>query len=258
MTAQPSIDGTRLSDERYLELLDLDLEALLAASDDLAAAVPGCPGWTVRDLLSHVIGVYRHKIAALDTDSAPPPRESGDWGDLAADEDPRETLRTAYAALRERLTARDPATPTWTWWPGEQRLGFWIRRMAQETAVHRWDAESAAHGPDGATPIPDDLATDGVDELLGWLTWEWDDDPRPEADGQTVLVSTADHSWTLAFTPTRVTVTGGGTDGSAFVAGEPSGLLLHVWGRPGDHGVATMGDPLALRLMRERLAAATT
>jgi hypothetical protein len=130
--------------------------------------------------------------------------------------------------------------------------------MAQETAVHRWDAESAVAGVDGASPIPDDLATDGVDELLGWLRWEWDDDPQPEAGGQTVLVSTADHAWTVVLRPTRVTVTGGGTDGGAFVAGGPSGLLLDVWGRPGDHGVATMGDPIALRLMRERLSAATT
>ena len=259
MTDLPSVDGTRLEADRYLELLDSDVDALLAAATDLTAAVPGCPGWTVRHLLSHVVGVYRHKIVAMDTDAAPPPRETGGWGDLADDEDPREVLRTEYAALRERLTARDPATPTWSWWPPEQRLGFWIRRMAQETAVHRWDAESAVHGVDGATPVPDDLATDGVDELLGWLTWEWDDEPpQPDADGQTVLVSTADHSWTLAFAPTRVAVTGGGTDASAFVAGAPSGLLLHLWGRPGDHGVATMGDTTSLRLMRERLAAATS
>ena len=257
MTDLPSIDGTRLADERYLEVLDADVEAMIAAATDLAAVVPGCPGWDVRDLLSHVIGVYRHKIVAVDTDASPPERPDG-WGALAADDDPREVLRSEYAALRDRLTARAPATPTWTWWPAEQDLGFWIRRMAQETAVHRWDAESAAAGPGGAAPIPDDLATDGVDELLGWLAWEWDDQPQSEADGQSVLVSTQDHAWTLAFRPTRVLVTGGGHDAGAFVAGEPSGLLLHVWGRPGDHGVATLGDPTALRLMRERLAMATT
>ena len=254
MTTQPSIDGTRLPDDRYLEVLDADVEAILAASQDLAAAVPGCPGWTVRDLLSHVIGVYRHKIVALDLGEQPPQRDFGDWGELADDEDPREVLGTEYAALRERLTARDPLTPTWAWWPTEQTLGFWIRRMAHETAVHRWDAESAVHGLDGAAPIPDDVATDGVDELLGWLRWEWGDERQGDADGQTVLVSTADHSWSLTFEPTVVTVTGGGTDGAAFVAGSPSGLLLHVWGRPGDHGVATLGDTTALRLLRERLA----
>ena len=258
MSDLPSLDDTRLSDDRYLELLEADVTALLAASGDLAAEVPGCPGWTVRDLLAHVIGVYRHKIVAMDTDAEPPEPGADGWGALAEGEDPREVLRTEYAALRERLTARDPSTPTWTWWPGEQDLGFWIRRMAQETAVHRWDAESAAHGPDGAAPIPDDLATDGVDELLGWLTWVWGDDlAQPDAVGQTVLVSTADHVWTLAFEPTRVVVSAGGTDGDAFVAGAPSGLLLHVWGRPGGHHVATLGDTTALRLFAERLAMAT-
>ena len=258
MTDQPSIDGTRLPDDRYLQVLDADVEAILAASLDLAAAVPGCPGWAVRDLLSHVIGVYRHKIVALDSGEQPPQRDVGDWGDLAEDEDPRDVLRTEYAALRERLTARDPLTATWAWWPSEQTLGFWIRRMAHETAVHRWDAESAVHGLDGAAAIPDDVATDGIDELLGWLRWEWGEERQDDAAGQTVLVSTADHSWSLTFEPAIVTVTAGGTDGAAFVAGSPSGLLLHVWGRPGDHGVATLGDTTALRLLRERLAMAAS
>jgi len=255
MTESPSIDGTRLADVRYLELLDADVAALLAASGDLAADVPGCPGWTVRDLLCHVVGVYRHKIVAIDTATQP---AAADWGSLADTDDPREVLATEYAALRERLTARDPLTPTWAWWPTEQTLAFWIRRMAQETAVHRWDAQTAAQGLAGAAPIDAELAADGVDELLGWLRWDWSQAPQADAAGQAVLVSTADHSWTLTLEPTAVTVTGGGTDGVAFVAAEPSGLLLHVWGRPGDHGVATLGDTTALRLMRERLAMATT
>jgi uncharacterized protein (TIGR03083 family) len=258
MTDQPSVDATRLPDERYLEQLDADAEALLAAATDLEARVPRSPDWTVRDLLSHVIGVYRHKVVAIDAGAAPPRPESGDWGDLAEGEDPREVLRGVYAELRERLVARDPLTATWTWWPPEQTLGFWVRRMAQETAVHRWDAQTAVDGVDGAEPIPDDLAADGVDELLGWLTWGWEDEPQDEATGQTVLVSTADHAWTITLNRTEVTVSGGGTDGDAFAAGEPFGLLLHVWGRPGDHGVATLGDTTALRLLRERLGSATS
>ena len=35
----------------------------------------------------------------------------------------------------------DPAAPSWTWWPDDQTAGFWLRRMAQETAVHRVDVE---------------------------------------------------------------------------------------------------------------------
>jgi uncharacterized protein (TIGR03083 family) len=258
--AQPSIDGTRLTRERYLELLDADLEALLASATDLAAAVPGCPGWTVRDLLSHVIGVYRHKSAAMATDAHPEDPE-GDWGDLAEGEDPRLVLQHEYAVLRGHLIARDVTATTWTWWPDEQTVGFWVRRMAQETAVHRWDAESAARGVEGAGAIDDDLAADGVDELLGWLRWDWSDVPQPGADGQTVLVSTGGHSWAVTLEETAVRVRPGAEAGSeagvALVAGEPSALLLHLWGRPGQD-VATGGDGAALELLRGRLAMATS
>jgi uncharacterized protein (TIGR03083 family) len=259
MTTHPSIDGTRLSPEAYLAHLDADVTALVAAASDLSADVPGCPGWSVADLLSHVVGVYRHKIVALDTDAQPERQGDDDWGVVAPGEDPREVLRQVYAALRERLTARDASASTYAWWPPEQTVGFWQRRMAQETAVHRWDADSAVDGPDSAQPIPDDLAVDGVDELLGWLTWPWDEEPQPTATGQSVLVSTDDHAWTVTLHPTRVVVVAGGSDTAvALVAGEPSGLLLHLWGRPGEHGIATGGDAAVLELLRERLAMLAT
>jgi uncharacterized protein (TIGR03083 family) len=254
VTPHPSLDGTRLDTEQYLEHLEADLEALLAASTDLAAEVPGCPDWSVADLLSHVVGVYRHKIAALDADASPE-LESGAWGDLPEGVDPRDALRDAYAELRVRLVARDADAPTWTWWPAEQTVGFWHRRMAQETAVHRWDAESALAGVDGAPEVAEDLAADGIDEVLGWLAWPWDELPQPTAAGQSVLVSAGGHSWTVTLHPTRVDVRGGTAgDASAFLAGEASGMLLHLWGRPGEHGIATMGDQVALALFRERLA----
>jgi uncharacterized protein (TIGR03083 family) len=263
MTTQPSVDGTRLSDERYLELFDADLASLLDSSGDLDLPVPGCPGWTVRDLLSHVIGVYRHKSAALDADAAPTLEREGDWGDLDPDDDPRAVLRTEHARLRERLTARPGTAQTWTWWPPEQTVAFWVRRMAQETAVHRWDAQSAVD-VDGAGAVPDDLASDGVDELLGWLRWGWDDERQDDATGQTVLISTADHGWVLTFTPTEVSVASAAeaaeaaAEAVAFVAAEPTDLLLHLWGRPGTRSVAVAGDVTALRLLDERLRMATT
>lgn len=253
MTApQPSIDGTRLPAARYLEVLDADLESLLAASGDLEADVPSCPGWTVRDLLSHVIGVYRHKVVALRTDEAPPQRGDA-WGELAAGDDPRAVLREEYAALRELLAARDVDAATWTWWPAEQTVGFWVRRMAQETAVHRWDAECAAYGVEGAAEIDADLAADGVDELLGWLRWGWEDEPQDDAVGQRVLVSTGEHSWTVQLERIVVSVEGGAGEAGALVAGEPSAVLLDLWGRPGQD-VATGGDTQALALLRRRLA----
>lgn len=255
MEQQPSVDGTRLAPQDYLAAFDAELEALLAAATDLGADVPGCPGWTVRDLLSHVLGVYRHKNAAFAAGAAPEDVDGG-WGALADGDDPVALVRAEAAVLRAHLD-RDPATPAWSWWPPEQTVGFWQRRMAQETAVHRWDAESATRGVDDADPVADDLADDGVDELLGWLTWDWSDHPQQGADGRRVLVSTGVHSWTVTLHERAVEVAAGGEDADALLAAEPSDLLLHLWGRPGEHGIASGGDADALRQLAERLAMAT-
>ena len=48
-------------------------------------------------------------------------------------------------------------------WSAQKDVGFIQRRMAQESAVHRWDAELAVGAPN---PIDADLAVDGVDEFL--------------------------------------------------------------------------------------------
>ena len=49
---------------------------------------------------------------------------------------------------------------------GRQTSGFWARRMAVETAVHRYDAQLAAGDPQ---PVERMLAADGVDEYLDVL-----------------------------------------------------------------------------------------
>ncbi len=46
---------------------------------------------------------------------------------------------------------------------------------------------------------------------------------------------------------------GGAGEAGALLAGEPTAVLLDLWGRPGQD-VATGGDTAALALLRERLA----
>ena len=254
--------STRLEPAAYVAHLRTDLAALLAASRDLAAEVPGCPGWTVRDLLGHVLGVYRHKLAALrgDVDTDGPGTPADGWGAVGPGEDVAALLAATGEELAAELGSRDAGAAAWTWWPPEQTVGFWQRRMAHETSVHRWDAQSAAHGPDGADDVDDALATDGVDELLGWLEWPWDDLPQEDARGHKVLVSTGEHSWLVALDRTAVTVVAVDEveDADALVAGPPSDLLLHLWDRPISQGVVSHGDETALRLVRERLRMATS
>ncbi len=126
----------------------------------LSAAVPSCPGWTVADLTRHVAEVYLHKNLAMREGAEPepwPPKE-------LAHEEPLALLDRAYAGLLGEFAARKPADPAGSWYTPGQTVGFWIRRMAQETVIHRIDAELGTGQP--VAPVPSDLAVDGIDELL--------------------------------------------------------------------------------------------
>ena len=59
----------------------------------------------------------------------------------------------------------DPERPVYSFSPAHRRAGFWPRRMAHETTVHRVDAEQAAGRP--VAPVPAALAVDGIDEVFG-------------------------------------------------------------------------------------------
>jgi hypothetical protein len=57
--------------------------------------------------------------------------------------------------------------PAWNWAPQAKKAAFWMRRMALETAIHRWDAQLAVGLPE---PIEAHLAADGIGEVLDtWL-----------------------------------------------------------------------------------------
>lgn len=269
--------STRLPREAYVAHLRTDSDRILACwQQDPDAGVPGCPGWTTTDLLHHVGSVFGHKLAALRTGAEP---AEGSWQSSPADgEDPATWFRALAADLAEQLARRDPAEPTWSWWPAEQTVGFWQRRMAQEALVHRVDAESAV----GAVgPVDPTLARDGVDELLGWLAWPWDDLPLEAADGRGVAVvaesggATGDEHghahatvWGARFTPTRVTLDApvevdAGHVGAAVssydavVSAPPAELLLRLWGRQPDGG-RTLGDEEVLGWLDARLRLATS
>ena len=239
---------------RYLELLAADGAALRAAAGgvDLATPVPSCPGWTVRDAVEHTAEVFEHKTACIAGAGVKPDPWPPDW---PADRDPLEWFDGAFGRLLHVLRTADPASPSWTWWPADQSAGFWVRRMAQETAVHRIDVQLAAGT---ASPVADDLAVDGMDELLHlMLAGDWTGDEAPELTG-TVAVRTPDRAWTVAMTADRVDVGDGASPlAQATVSADPSPLLLWSYGRESDDVVRITGDPAAAARLRGRLALAT-
>lgn len=249
---------TRLAPDRYLELIESDAARLVACAGDLDVAVPTCPDWTVRDLVEHVAEVYQHKIACTrlqaQPEDWPPPRPAGD---------PRDWLARSTTELLDLLRERGADAPSATWHPPEQTVGFWYRRMAQETAVHRVDAESVTGD---ITPVAADLAVDGIDEVLMiMLEGDWSDVPDDQwaeaspdmGDGQTVAVLGGDSVWRVSFNRHVVGVQTGAGPADASVGGEPSEVLLWLWGRRPLKAVEVSGDDSAVRALRARLVLAT-
>jgi uncharacterized protein (TIGR03083 family) len=238
----------------YVEHVRADGDRLASEVDGhLDLAVPSCPGWTLRDLANHVAEVYEHKIVCTQLGRQPDPWPPA-W---PADRDPVEWFRDAHGRILEMFDAHGPDDPSATWWPPDQSVGFWARRMAQETAVHRADADLAV---DRAPVIDPDLATDGVDEILViMLAGDWSDDPAPESGTQLVTVATGERRWLVTLEPETVAVSEAeaGADANAAVEGDPSSVLLWLWGRAGDDQASLSGSPSALRLMRQRLVLAT-
>ena len=120
--------------------------------------------------------VYLHKSKTMRDGHAPD--EPGDWPPPGLkDEEPTALLERAYAELVAEFASRKPEEVSETWYGPDQTVGFWVRRMAQETVVHRVDAELGVGVP--VTAIPEDLAIDGVDELLkvfvSYSVGEWSD-----------------------------------------------------------------------------------
>ncbi|PWJ50695.1 TIGR03083 family protein [Quadrisphaera granulorum] len=158
---------------RAAGLVEREAGRLAAAlwSEALAVVVPGCPDWTLAGLARHTGGVHRWALSALRT--AP----SGDPGDEPAGPDDDGDVPAWFAAGAQELAAvlasLSPAAPCWTFAAVEApaTASFWARRQVHETAVHRWDAESAlaaaglGEAPDPAAWLEEDVAADGVAEV---------------------------------------------------------------------------------------------
>lgn len=243
---------------------DTLVRAVRPGTEGLAAPVPTCPGWSVRDVLEHLGYVYRHKVECIRRQAEPqpwPPQPPpAEWNV----DDPVAWLRDSLADLLAELGAHRPQEPAYTWFPPDQTVGFWIRRMALETAVHRVDVQAAYQE---VTAVDDEEAVDGVDEILHvMLAGGWSEAPFADSVagvGGTVAVRTGDRAWLVGVHAEAVEVAGpqhadvGPGRVDATVTGEPSEVLLWLWGRRPDASVRLTGDLACIALMQDRLRAAT-
>jgi len=246
----------------YLDVLQRESTALLAAARlaEADASVPGCPEWTVTDLVWHMGEVHdfwgyvvrERSIEPVDYDDPPRP------GAGASRDVEFEAVHTfageRAAELHRVLCDADPDTPVWSW-TAQKDAAFVLRRMAHETAVHRIDAEQAAgrhHHLDA------DLAADGIDEFLTFfLSRGTSDDP---ARGGSVHIHCTDDDaaatggeWTVRPDETGTyVVTREHTKSDVALRGGAHDLLMTLWRRAPIDAVTVLGDRQLAELLIAR------
>lgn len=138
-------------------------EEASSRADGLATEVPSCPGWTVLDLIHHIGAIYYSVRSHVSRGITSRPDSAGLGEELPTGPAAVQWWADEHDQLVRLLDALDPQLPAWNWAPQAKQVSFWQRRMAHETAVHRWDAQTAVGQVE---PIETKLAIDGVTEVL--------------------------------------------------------------------------------------------
>jgi uncharacterized protein (TIGR03083 family) len=218
-----------------------------ARSAGLDASVPSCPDWQVADLLGHVGRLHRWVAAIVESrgddptdhwsNAEPPAREDRlDWFDAGVD------------LVAGALAGVDPSTEAWSW-TTDRTAGFWARRQANETAVHRWDAQCAAGSVD---PIEHSLAVDGIDEFFALLPF-WRHESSVRGAGETIHLHCTDGAgeWLVRIGADSVLVSREHAKGDVAARGSASELLLFLYGRVAPEAFEVFGDATLLHRWQE-------
>ncbi|RZU54542.1 uncharacterized protein (TIGR03083 family) [Krasilnikovia cinnamomea] len=238
-----------LSYVTYRTAIDRETHRLVRATTGAAPAtpVPGCPDWTLADLLRHTGNLQRWFTVLLrDLAQQRPARPEID-PDLPAD--PARYphwLAEGAAAADQVLRDTDPDAPMWAWGP-DHHARFWARRMLLETLVHRVDAEQALGLPAEIDPV---LAADGVDEFLTNLPYATPFAPhvaglRGADDVIRFECADLDRQWAVRLRPDGFGLDPDAGTAHATVRAGAAELLLFVYGRPGS-GASRHGDAALL------------
>jgi len=227
--------------DTYLAAIRRETDALIeAAMGNLGAQVPSCPDWSVADLAYHVGDVHWSWRKLVEER-----RQTGHTGEFwprPSDADLLDGVRAESERLIEALDV-DPAIEVWTWAP-QKNIAFVQRRMAQETIVHRADADLARGS---IRPVDAALAADGVDEFL---TWFLPGDPEELADpGETIHLHATDSGdeWLIRVAGGEATFTREHGKGDAAARAPVTDLLWLLWRRIPVDAVDVAGDASALR-----------
>jgi uncharacterized protein (TIGR03083 family) len=239
-------------DRFFAELRGCTAELARIIDGDLERPVPTCPGWTFRQLATHLGRGHRWaaQIVATRATTPIPMREVAD-GKLPQDPAQHASwLNVGAGQVIEAVTAAG-SDLVWTL-AGIGPATFWARRRAHEAAVHLADAQLAA-GLD--VDLAPEFAADGVDEWLARIAVGTADPAGAQAsdlrgDGQSLHFHATDPGlsgigeWLVTRTPSGVTVARGHGKADVAVRGPAASLLLILTRRlpPSDPAIEILGE----------------
>jgi uncharacterized protein (TIGR03083 family) len=247
-----------IDQDRLLDILEIEATVLAETIDGARAdlRIPYAPGLTVGETARHVGSVYRMVLEWLRTGDSPETwqREPGPFQSL------RDFVADGVRDLVDELARHDPAEPCSTWWASDSTYGFWRRRMAHESAIHRGDVQAAVGQQ--VSDVADDFALDGVDEILTlWLSHRLTVQGVSGTRDGSVVVRTGGRAWLVRISTSGIAAwLASATDIASVptvVSGPPPLVYRWLWGRLPQQAVRREGDSEAINQMWALLRVAT-
>lgn len=225
------LPALRRADARFA---DAAASAVLARG--WAAHVPGCPGWTLADLVWHLAEVQRFWAWLVRTRAQDP---SAYVQPVRHPDDELLAYGAARSAeLEAALAGADPTERVWTW-ASQKDVAFVLRRQAQEATVHTVDVEQVLGD---VRPVPADVGLDGLDEWLEVMVPGVLPD-GPPADAHPVVFHAVDAG------AERTLFAGSRPFPIATLTGTAGDLLLAAWRRVPLEVLTVDGDGLQAAAM---------
>ncbi len=241
---------------RHISALQREARSFADAArrSDLHAPISTCPGWDMRDLVRHLAEIHLWAAAQVANRADKMwvddlSELSAYWPDLAvfwpSDDDLIDWYLETNANLVRELNSAPTDVECRTFLPAPSPLAMWARRQAHETAVHRYDAEHAAHS---TTIFDPPFAADGIDEILVGFAPRGSRAPRTSTFAigspgtMAVHANDTEDRWHVTMTPHGITTTRVEAPADVTLIGPASDLYLAVWNRGDDSTIQVIGD----------------
>jgi uncharacterized protein (TIGR03083 family) len=237
----------------YLQILESESRLLLIAADGHRRGdeVAFCPGWTVRDLVTHVGWVYRwvSVIVGEARIELPNKEESQGLHDPHPDDDSgvMARLSTAATLVLDTLRRAPQDLTCWTTWATSSNpRDFWVRRMVHEALIHRVDAQNAGGGCGvRGIDLPLPVTLDGIDEMMVGFAGRYAKRLRHRQAATLALRTTeTGHRWWVRISSEAPEFGRGRPphEADTLIQGPAGEILLWLWNRRALQGLEVVGE----------------